>query len=88
MNGRDGKIAPITDGFILDEKRSLCPTSSVCSRCSHLRFDPLETCDAFPGGVPDDIWYDQNNHGKPYPGDHGIQFEKFVAESEGVKKTA
>jgi hypothetical protein len=34
------------------------------------------TCKAFPDGIPRQIAYGDNLHLKPYPGDHGIQFEK------------
>ena len=33
-------------------------------------------CKAFPDGIPYEITYGDNDHTKPYPGDHGIQFEK------------
>jgi len=33
-------------------------------------------CTAFPDKIPDAIAYGDNPHRKPYPGDHGIQFEK------------
>jgi hypothetical protein len=33
-------------------------------------------CKAFPKGIPDKIWSGENNHEKPFKGDHGIQFEK------------
>lgn len=32
-------------------------------------------CSAFPDRIPDDIAYGDNLHLKPYPGDHGIQYE-------------
>ena len=32
-------------------------------------------CKAFPKGIPEEIAYGPNLHLKPYPGDHGIQFE-------------
>jgi hypothetical protein len=32
-------------------------------------------CDAFPDGIPAEIWTGKNLHDKPYPGDHGVQFE-------------
>ncbi len=36
----------------------------------------VPACDAFPKGIPDEIAYGDNLHLKPYPGDHGIQFEE------------
>lgn len=33
-------------------------------------------CVAFPDGIPDDISYGDNLHTKPFPGDHGIQYER------------
>jgi hypothetical protein len=32
-------------------------------------------CAAFPGGIPDEIAYGDNDHVSPFPGDHGIQYE-------------
>jgi hypothetical protein len=34
--------------------------------------DPPQTCDAYPGGIPDDIWWNRADHRQPQPGDHGI----------------
>lgn len=33
-------------------------------------------CAAFPDGIPDEIAFGNNKHLKPYPGDHGIIYEK------------
>lgn len=50
--------------------------SPVCSFCIHYhRGEEDDTCDAFPDGIPDEIWRGDNDHKTPYPGDHGIQFE-------------
>lgn len=58
-----------------------------CSRgkCKHYRgvVQPDETeqserdvCAAFPGGIPGEILLGENLHVTPYPGDHGIQYER------------
>lgn len=33
-------------------------------------------CEAFPGGIPDEIAYGDHRHTTPVEGDHGIQYEK------------
>jgi hypothetical protein len=38
------------------------------------------TCEAFPGGIPDEIFHFGNRHTKPFKGDHGIQFEPIRGE--------
>jgi len=54
----------------------------VCLACRHRRVDTVgypkerRVCAAFPEGIPDAIWLGQNDHTKPYPGDHGIRFER------------
>ncbi len=44
-----------------------------CYGCKHLLTD--ETCTAFPQGIPDPILHNEVDHRRPYPGDHGIQFD-------------
>jgi hypothetical protein len=34
-------------------------------------------CKAFPNEIPDKIAFEDNKHTKPYPGDHGIRYEKI-----------
>ena len=47
---------------------------AICLRCKHLREDE-GGCDAFPGGIPDQILLD-NKHSKPLPEqDNKIIFE-------------
>lgn len=57
--------------------------SEVCTWCRHLRDDGADrTCDAFPNGVPMEIWMGQNDHRAPFPGDGGIVFEPIPAPTE------
>jgi hypothetical protein len=59
------------------DTRSISPT---CTTCKHLNMDRYSdhVCDAFPNGIPDEIWRGGNDHKKPYPGDHGIRFESVL----------
>lgn len=64
--------------LIDDSQLYISRFSSVCTRCQHLALDPnttLQTCKAFPSGVPEEIWGGSNDHTKPYKGDRGIQFQ-------------
>lgn len=54
-----------------------------CGVCAHFR-SPLDnpdgpedarTCDAFPAGIPEEIWENRADHRQPYEGDNGIQWE-------------
>lgn len=50
--------------------------SLVCTLCAHYHRGRTDhTCNAFPYAIPDEIWRGDNDYKKPYPGDHGIQFE-------------
>lgn len=54
---------------------------SQCSTCAHFR-SPLDSdnldgdasCDAFPGGIPDEVYGNVLDHREPIPGDHGIRW--------------
>jgi hypothetical protein len=62
--------------------------AAYCLNCLHLRDQrvdlesdvvitdsDVETCDAFPDGIPELILGGTENHSRPYPGDRGIRFE-------------
>lgn len=36
---------------------------------------PMQLCDAYPDGIPDDIWWNRADHRQPQPGDHGVRWE-------------
>src|SRR5262245_37799855 len=70
-----------------------------CVTCARFRspFDaddpmaaPLQTCDAYPDGIPDAIWWNTVDHREAQDGDHGLQwapiadgveFPEFVLEA-------
>ena len=46
-----------------------------CELCVHVHDDGV-TCDAFPEGIPIDIFWGSIRHTKPYEGDNGIRFKR------------
>ncbi len=50
--------------------------SPVCSYCTRLQDIGKHVCEAFPNGIPDEIWKGENDHIKPYNGDMGLLFER------------
>lgn len=53
----------------------------MCFNCEHMTsMDVTYTCKAFPQGIPIKILIGEADHTKPYPGDHGIQFEQMPYE--------
>jgi hypothetical protein len=65
--------------------------STVCVWCTHWEPSILgRYCAAFPRSsgkqIPDAIWMAKNNHVKPYPGDHGVQFEPAPEGIETMKR--
>lgn len=55
----------------------------ICAYCKHLhtRMD-RNSCAAFPDDIPKAILHMEHDHRLPYPGDHGIRFEKAAAVPE------
>lgn len=66
----------------------------VCFKCKHFRpeeaffdkeaLEEYSYCAAFPDGkgIPFEILVGGNSHEDPFPGDHGIQFEKKQGKNE------
>lgn len=58
----------------------MVPAQSQCTACSHLDRQAADAqnaqqCEAFPSGIPDEIWLNQIAHTKSYPGDNGIHLD-------------
>ena len=55
--------------------------STVCTHCRHWVAQALfeRRCAAFDR-IPDEIWYGENPHTEPYPGDKGIRFSRGLPE--------
>jgi len=63
--------------------------TQLCYDCSCFHDASSRMCNAFPEGIPDEIWTGAIKHDKPYPGDHGFQFKpKFPDEFLSVTKVA
>lgn len=57
-------------------------SAPMCMWCAHF-YEELSgfKCEAFPGGIPEDIYESRFDHREPHPDDKGIQFE--LAEDAG-----
>lgn len=64
---------------ILDDSSVNMPfLSPICSDCIHWQTKLIRGCKAFPtlNGIPKEIWKGKHDHSTPFPGDHGIMFER------------
>lgn len=60
----------------VDGTLSTQSVSATCRHCRHLLASKPHACDAFPEGIPDELWFAYRGHRGPFPGDHGIQFSE------------
>ena len=44
----------------------------LCNRCKRMSEDKFHTCEAYPDGIPDAVYF--GGHIFPKPGDNGLQF--------------
>jgi hypothetical protein len=56
----------------LTEDRPRFRLLGICHLCARRR--DVDTCDAFPGGIPNEILVGDFDHRRPYPGDRGLLF--------------
>lgn len=49
---------------------------SQCATCARLRtpFPAPPVCEAFPDGIPDEVYHNGVDHRQPIAGDHGLQW--------------
>jgi hypothetical protein len=52
----------------------------ACMLCT--RYEPDDTCEAFPKGIPRKILEGEVKHIKAYPGDHGLQFDPIDEDAK------
>lgn len=64
--------------------------SDQCEHCRHFRRGGghPKSCDAFPDGIPDAIYWDGQDHRRPFSNDHGIRFEPLPGREHQPPLTA
>ena len=67
-----------SDKFLVRCSMNSYPIFSQCNNCKW-RFG-RGVCNAFPKGIPKELLLNYIKHDNPYPGDHGILYEKKPSE--------
>jgi hypothetical protein len=53
----------------------------ICWACSRFHGRASRTCDAFPDGIPEQVYFEAFDHRKSFSGDNGMRFESLPKES-------
>ena len=64
------------------------PISTQCLDCLHNNGD--FKCEAYPNGIPEEIYTGKHDHSKPFKGDNGIRFLpiKDLTNSRSISRLA
>ena len=54
--------------------------SDQCISCKH--YTGVRSCQAFPEGIPVEVFTGKHDHRTAYPGDGGIRYEPLVSVAE------
>ena len=55
----------------------------LCKKCENYIFD--KKCEAFPKGIPQEVFNGTHDHKKPFKGDNGIRYKEIKIKDEGKK---
>ena len=53
----------------------------ICWACIHFHDRESRSCEAFPKGIPNKIYFEAYDHRRPFPGDEGVGFEKVPEDA-------
>lgn len=67
----------MTDLTLSSQQQRLPAISPMCVDCILLYNHGIErACEAFPQGIPDEIWIGTVSHRRPYQGDGGLTYSQ------------